>query len=272
MVDGLRRPEPARQGPGAGRARPPRPRPPRPGATDPHRTVDDAPFGGGAGMVLMAEPVFAAVEAVDPPRPLLYLSPAGRRLDQALARELAGARRLQPAVRALRGRRRAGARAPRRRRAVDRRLRARRRRGGRHGRARGGRPPGARRHGQRRVGRRRELQRRAPRVPALHAARRAPGLGGARGAALRRPRQGRPLAAGPGAGPHPAAPPRPPRGPRRAHRRGASSCSPSSTSERPGAYPRLSHAPGAHCHATHRSRRPVQPAHRHPRLRVPATR
>ncbi len=58
-------------------------------ATDPHRTVDDAPFGGGAGMVLMAEPVFAAVEAVQPPRPLLYLGPAGRRLDQAYARELA---------------------------------------------------------------------------------------------------------------------------------------------------------------------------------------
>jgi tRNA (guanine37-N1)-methyltransferase len=58
-------------------------------ANDPHRTVDDAPFGGGAGMVLMAEPVFAAVEAADPPRPLLYLSPAGRRLDQAWARELA---------------------------------------------------------------------------------------------------------------------------------------------------------------------------------------
>ncbi len=61
----------------------------RAGATDVHRSVDDAPFGGGAGMVLMAEPLFAAVEAVDPPRPLLYLSPAGRRLDQAMARELA---------------------------------------------------------------------------------------------------------------------------------------------------------------------------------------
>jgi tRNA (guanine37-N1)-methyltransferase len=58
-------------------------------ATDPHRSVDDAPFGGGAGMVLMPEPVFAAVEAVDPPRPLLYLGPAGRRLDQGVARELA---------------------------------------------------------------------------------------------------------------------------------------------------------------------------------------
>ncbi len=61
----------------------------RAGATDVHRSVDDSPFGGGAGMVLMAEPLFAAVEAVDPPRPLLYLSPAGRRLDQAMARELA---------------------------------------------------------------------------------------------------------------------------------------------------------------------------------------
>jgi tRNA (guanine37-N1)-methyltransferase len=58
-------------------------------ATDPHRSVDDAPFGGGAGMVLMPEPLFAAVEAVDPPRPLLYLGPAGRRLDQAVAAELA---------------------------------------------------------------------------------------------------------------------------------------------------------------------------------------
>jgi len=59
-------------------------------ATDPHRSVDDSPFGGGAGMVLMPEPIFAAVEAVAPPRPLYYLSPAGRRLDQAMARELAG--------------------------------------------------------------------------------------------------------------------------------------------------------------------------------------
>jgi tRNA (guanine37-N1)-methyltransferase len=58
-------------------------------ATDPHRSVDDAPYGGGAGMVLMPEPVFAAVEAVVPPRPLLYLSPAGRTFDQGVARELA---------------------------------------------------------------------------------------------------------------------------------------------------------------------------------------
>jgi tRNA (guanine37-N1)-methyltransferase len=56
---------------------------------DPHRSVDNAPFGGGAGMVLMPEPVFAAVEDVDPPRPLYLLGPAGRTLDQPLARQLA---------------------------------------------------------------------------------------------------------------------------------------------------------------------------------------
>ncbi len=57
--------------------------------TDVHRTVDDSPFGGGAGMVLMPEPLFAAVEAVEPPRPLYLLGPGGRRLDQPFARELA---------------------------------------------------------------------------------------------------------------------------------------------------------------------------------------
>lgn len=57
--------------------------------SDVHRTVDDAPFGGGPGMVLMPEPVFAAVEAVSPPRPLLLLDAGGRRFDQAMAAELA---------------------------------------------------------------------------------------------------------------------------------------------------------------------------------------
>ena len=61
----------------------------RASTTDVHRSVDDAPFGGGAGMVLMPEPVFAAVEQADPPRPLFLLGPGGRRLDQALARDLA---------------------------------------------------------------------------------------------------------------------------------------------------------------------------------------
>jgi tRNA (guanine37-N1)-methyltransferase len=61
----------------------------RSAAIDPHRSVDDAPFGGGAGMVLMPEPIFRTVEMVAPPRPLYYLGPAGRRFDQSIARELA---------------------------------------------------------------------------------------------------------------------------------------------------------------------------------------
>ena len=62
---------------------------PREQATDVHRTVDDAPFGGGAGMLMRPEPLFAAVEAADPPRPLLLLGPGGRRFDQRVAEELA---------------------------------------------------------------------------------------------------------------------------------------------------------------------------------------
>ena len=61
----------------------------RSAASDRHRSVDDAPFGGGAGMVMMPQPIFDAVAAVDPPRPLLCLSSAGRRFDQAWAEELA---------------------------------------------------------------------------------------------------------------------------------------------------------------------------------------
>lgn len=61
----------------------------RAGADDPHRSLDDSPFGGGAGMVLAPEPVFAAVERFDPPRPLLLLGPAGQRFDQRWAAELA---------------------------------------------------------------------------------------------------------------------------------------------------------------------------------------
>jgi tRNA (guanine37-N1)-methyltransferase len=57
--------------------------------TDVHRTVDDSPFGGGAGMVMKAEPIFASVEAAMPPRPLFLLGPGGRRFDQAMADDLA---------------------------------------------------------------------------------------------------------------------------------------------------------------------------------------
>ncbi|HTU38970.1 MAG TPA: tRNA (guanine(37)-N(1))-methyltransferase [Acidimicrobiales bacterium] len=62
----------------------------RQGADDPRRSVDDSPFGGGAGMVLMPEPLFRSVESVpDLPRPLYLLAPGGRRFDQPLAVELA---------------------------------------------------------------------------------------------------------------------------------------------------------------------------------------
>lgn len=56
-----------------------------------HRTVDDCPHGGGAGMVLMCEPLFAAVEAVkgDAEVPVILLSPQGRLFTQEVARELA---------------------------------------------------------------------------------------------------------------------------------------------------------------------------------------
>ncbi|HEX4489789.1 MAG TPA: tRNA (guanosine(37)-N1)-methyltransferase TrmD [Acidimicrobiia bacterium] len=57
--------------------------------TDRHRSLDDAPFGGGAGMVMLPEPLFAAVESVAPPRPLLLLSAAGAVFSQARATELA---------------------------------------------------------------------------------------------------------------------------------------------------------------------------------------
>ena len=59
--------------------------------TDRHRSVDDEPFGGGVGMVMRPEPWFAAVEAVEgwSSARRILLTPAGRRLDQQLVRELA---------------------------------------------------------------------------------------------------------------------------------------------------------------------------------------
>lgn len=58
--------------------------------TDKHRTADDRPFGGGAGMVMKPEPVFAALEQLQTPGARrIYLSPDGVPLSPALARELA---------------------------------------------------------------------------------------------------------------------------------------------------------------------------------------
>ena len=63
-----------------------------------HRQVDDRPFGGGPGMVLMAPPVVAAVEAVqalaEPAARLIALTPTGARLDQAKVAELAKSPRI----------------------------------------------------------------------------------------------------------------------------------------------------------------------------------
>jgi tRNA (guanine37-N1)-methyltransferase len=59
-------------------------------AADRYRQVDDEAYGGGPGMVMKPEPVFAAVESLGGDRGrVIVLSPAGRRLDQALVRELA---------------------------------------------------------------------------------------------------------------------------------------------------------------------------------------
>jgi len=61
-------------------------------ATDRHRTVDDTPAGGGAGMVLKPDILAAAIDAVSPPgdaRPRLLMSPRGTRLDQVRVRALA---------------------------------------------------------------------------------------------------------------------------------------------------------------------------------------
>ncbi len=61
-------------------------------ASDKHRTVDDAPFGGGPGMVMRPDVVDAAIAAAkgtDPALPLIFLSPRGRPLDQARVRALA---------------------------------------------------------------------------------------------------------------------------------------------------------------------------------------
>jgi tRNA (guanine37-N1)-methyltransferase len=66
--------------------------------TDKHHVVDDAPFGGGQGMVMKPEPIFAAVEDLrhqtsnikhQTPK-IILMSPAGRRFDQRMATELAG--------------------------------------------------------------------------------------------------------------------------------------------------------------------------------------
>jgi len=71
---------------------------PRDYAAGNYRRVDDRPFGGGPGMVMMIEPLQACLDAARPadamPAPVIYLSPQGRPLTQAKVRELAGLPRL----------------------------------------------------------------------------------------------------------------------------------------------------------------------------------
>jgi tRNA (guanine37-N1)-methyltransferase len=69
-------------------------------ARDKHRSVDDAPFGGGPGMVMRPDVIDAAVSGAEGSGPLVYLSPRGRLLDQARVRALAEG----PGVRLLCGR------------------------------------------------------------------------------------------------------------------------------------------------------------------------
>lgn len=70
-------------------------------ATDKHNTVDDAPMGGGAGMVMRPDVLDAAIASVtDKPGRLVYLSPRGTVFDQAMARDLAA----EPGVKLLCGR------------------------------------------------------------------------------------------------------------------------------------------------------------------------
>jgi tRNA (guanine37-N1)-methyltransferase len=69
-------------------------------ASDKHRSVDDAPFGGGPGMVLRPDVLDAAIDGAGGVGPLIHLSPRGRPLDQERVRELA----MMPGVRLICGR------------------------------------------------------------------------------------------------------------------------------------------------------------------------
>ena len=62
--------------------------------TDKHHIVDDYPYGGGAGMVMKPEPVFAAIEAVYERGPIILLTPQGRLFNQQVARALAQEQRV----------------------------------------------------------------------------------------------------------------------------------------------------------------------------------
>ena len=64
-------------------------------STDKHHKADDYPFGGGAGMVMLADPVFRTMEAIGASgKKTIYMSPRGKMLDQNMIRNLAGEKEL----------------------------------------------------------------------------------------------------------------------------------------------------------------------------------
>ena len=167
-------------------------------AEDKHHIVDDYPFGGGPGMVMKPEPLFAAVEAVTRARPdegaRRPPDAAGTPPDAGDRRRAVAAGAPHPRLRPLRGRRRARPRAPGRRRDQHRRLRALRRRAAGDGAHRRRRAAAARRAGLGGVAGRGVARSGAAGVPAVHASGRVPRLAGAGGAAFGPSRPDRRLA------------------------------------------------------------------------------
>ncbi len=95
---------------------------------DKYRRADDAPYGGGQGMVMKCEPIFEAVESLRTPETrVVFMGPCGRRFDQRIAQEYSGFGRRRPPHHPLRPLRRRGPARPRPsrgRRNLRRRLRA----------------------------------------------------------------------------------------------------------------------------------------------------
>ena len=181
---------------------------------DRHRTTDDSPYGGGAGMVMKPEPWGEAFDAlVTPATTVVFTTPSGEPFTQALAAELATREHLVFACGRYEGidqRVLDEARAARRgARDLARRLRAQRGRGGRAGDHRGRRPADPRLHGQPRVADRGVPRGRPAGVPRLHQARDLARPRRTPGAAVRRPRRDRRLAPRAGRTPHRRAPPGP---------------------------------------------------------------
>ena len=179
-------------------------------ATDKHRTVDDTPAGGGPGMVMKADVLARAIDAVGAGnRPRLLMSPRGAPLTQARVADLAQGRWRGDPVRPFRGGRSAADRGAAARGSLGRRLRALRWRDRGDGADRRLRPAYPRGDGQGRIRNRRELRRRTAGISPVHPSEHVRGSAYSGGADRRRPRQGRGLAARRGGTADPRAPSRP---------------------------------------------------------------